>query len=571
MAYMRRSASLILIAASFALLSTVCITAQDRIAQRTDDTTGAATRTASGKSSTKDDEVDQLKATVADQQKRIEQLEQALADQKKLIERALHLSTGTTGVDANNSASNASTPIQPDANASSQPAAIAAIKKPPADEPSPLQLRIGNVAITPYGFIDLTAVIRGKDVASGLSTNFGSIPFSNTVFGHLSEFRFTAQNTRLGLRVDAHHGDTDILGLVETDFAGTSPGNVAVTTNSNSLRIRLAWIDFRKNKWELLGGQSWSLLTPNRKGTSPIPADIFSTQNIDQSSQIGLTWARQPQFRVIYHANQTITLALSLEAAEQYGGGSAGAGVITLPVALADSYAPQIDLGGSTFGAANLHPDIIGKAAFDPNLAGRDLHFEVSGLLSSLAFFNPLTQTKHYKTGGGFSFGVNYEAFKGFQLIGNGFYSDGGGRYIFGLAPNMIINADGSATLEHSASTVDGVEYQINATNIFDAYYGGAFIDRTVAVDSNGQPVGYGYSGSPLNHNRSLQQITFGYTHTFWRDPNYGAVQFISQYSYVVRNPWSVPVGQPAHANTNLLYLSIRYTLPGAPPAKPSP
>jgi len=372
----------------------------------------------------------------------------------------------------------------------------------------------------------------------------------------------------VGARFDARHGNADFLGLIETDFAGNSPGNVAVTTNSNGLRIRLGWVDFRKHKLELLGGQSWSLITPNRKGTSPIPADIFSTQNIDQSIQVGLTWARQPQFRIIYHANHTVTFAVSLEAAEQYGGGSAGAGEITLPAALSSSYVSQFDLGESTFAAPNLHPDVIAKLAFDPKLDNHELHFEIAGLLSGFRFFNPNDQTKHHATGGGILVGLNYEAVKNFRLIANGFYGNGGGRYIFGLGPNVIINADGRPSLVHSASTVTGIEYQAGPRNLFDAYYGGAYIYKSSAIDANGQFIGYGYPGSPLNHNRSLQQLTLGYTRTWWRDPNYGALQLIGQYSYVGRHPWSVPSGQPGGANANYLYLSIRYILPGAPPAK---
>jgi len=546
--------------------------AQDRLAQRTDasaNATAVVTSGVSGRSSTTaEEDIDKLKAVVADQEKRIEQLEQMVGDQRKLIERALHLDAAATG-DANQTAAPAER--QPATTAevpSGQPIAAEPVRKAPADEASPLSIHIGKVSVTPYGFVDLTAILRDKDIASGLSTNFGSIPFSNTVAGHLSEFRFTAQNTRIGARFDARHGGAEFLGLVETDFAGNSPGNVAVTTNSNGLRIRLGWIDFRKKKWELLGGQSWSLVTPNRKGISPLPADIFSTQNIDQSIQIGLIWARQPQFRVIYHANRTVTFAISLEAAEQYGGGSAGAGEITLPEALSSSYASQFDLGESTFAAPNLHPDVIAKIAFDPKLGNHDLHFEVGGLLSGFRFFNPTDRTKHHATGGGILAGLNYEAFKSFRLIANGFYSNGGGRYIFGLGPNVIINADGRPSLVHSASTVTGVEYQANAKNLFDAYYGGAYIYRSSAIDTNGQFIGYGYPGSPLNHNRSLQQLTLGYTRTWWRDPNYGALQLIGQYSYVLRHPWSVPSAQPSSANANFLYLSIRYILPGAPPAK---
>jgi hypothetical protein len=108
-----------------------------------------------------------------------------------------------------------------------------------------------------------------------------------------------------------------------------------------------------------------------------------------------------------------------LEAAEQYGGGSAGAGEITLPAALANSYASQFDLGESTFSAPNLHPDVIAKLAFDPKLGHHDLHLEVAGLLSGFRFFNPQDQRKHHATGGGILVGVNYEAIKNFRLILN--------------------------------------------------------------------------------------------------------------------------------------------------------
>jgi hypothetical protein len=514
-----------------------------------------------------EEELEKLKNVVADQQKRIDQLEQMVNDQNKVIQQALHLPFTKAAPENEIQPSTRSDAVNvvrvPDVTPSIEPVRQT---QPAAD--SPLSLRLGKVSVTPYGFLELTTTIRDKDVGSGIGTNFGGVPFSNTVNGHLSEFRFTAQNSRLGARFDARHGGADFLGMVETDFNGFAPGNAPVTTNGIGLRMRLGWIDVRKNKWELLGGQSWSLLTPNRKGTSPVPADIFSTQNIDQSIQVGLTWGRDPQFRIIYHANKTVTFAVSLEAAEQYGGGSAGAGEITLPAALVSSYSSQLDLGETTFGVPNLHPDVIAKLAFDPKVGHRDLHVEFAGLLSSFHFFNPQTQTKRGATGGGVLVGINYEAFKNFRLIANGFYSNGGGRWIFGLGPDVIINSDGQPSLVHSASTVTGIEYQANANNLFDAYYGGAYIYRSSALDLNGQPIGYGYSGSPLNHNRSLQQLTLGYTRTFWRDPNYGALQFISQYSYLVRKPWSVPPGQPSRATLNLVYLSIRYVLPGAPPPK---
>jgi hypothetical protein len=113
--------------------------------------------------------------------------------------------------------------------------------------------------------------------------------------------------------------------------------------------------------------------------------------------------------------------------------------------------------------------------------------------------------------------------------------------------------------------TVDGFEYQPSANNLLDVYYGGAYVQKNTAIDLSGQFVGYGYDGSPSNHNRSIQEITLGYTRTFWRDPNYGALQFITQYSYIVRHPWSVPSGDPSGTHVNVLYLDLRYLFPGAP------
>jgi hypothetical protein len=123
---------------------------------------------------------------------------------------------------------------------------------------APLQLHIGSASITPVGFMDFTAVFRDRATGNGIGTNFGSLPFANTTQGQLSEFRFSAQNSRLGLRIDAPVAGAHVLGYMESDFLGFSPANAAVSSNSNSLRLRLYWVNLKKGKYEVLGGQSWS-------------------------------------------------------------------------------------------------------------------------------------------------------------------------------------------------------------------------------------------------------------------------------------------------------------------------
>ena len=46
-----------------------------------------------------------------------------------------------------------------------------------------------------------------------------------------------------------------------------------------------------------------------------------------------------------------------------------------------------------------------------------------------------------------------------------------------------------------------------------------------------------------------------GFTQTLWKDPKFGALSFMTQYSYVFRSPWYVAAGQPASAQTNMVFV----------------
>jgi hypothetical protein len=383
--------------------------------------------------------------------------------------------------------------------------------------------------------------------------------------------RFSAQNSRIGLRVDTTVKGASVIGYFESDFLGAAPGNIAVSSNSDPNRLRLYWVDVRKGKWEFMGGQSWSMLTPNRKGLSPLPSDLFYTQDVDVNYQAGLVWSRNPQVRIVYHPNNTVALGLSLENPEQYVGGSAGGGLVTLPSALATPYATQLANGNTGLAVPNLHPDVIAKLTFDPQLAKRSLHIEVAGVVRTFKLYNPLDQNYYTKTGGGGSVNLNFEVFKNFRVVSNNYFSDGGGRWIFGQAPDLIVRGDGSLSPIHSGSTVTGLEAQATNDTLLYGYFGGVYIQRNVAIDpANGRPVGYGYTGSPSGQNRVIQEATFGFTRTFWKDPKYGALQLMGQYSYLLRRPWYVAAGQPGAAHANIVFLNLRYLLPGsAPKIKP--
>ncbi len=101
---------------------------------------------------------------------------------------------------------------------------------------------------------------------------------------------------------------------------------------------------------------------------------------------------------------------------------------------------------------------------------------------------------------------------------------------------------------------------------LFYAYYGADYIGRNVAIDTNGKPIGYGYTGSANNQNRVINEFTFGFNQTIWASPRYGAINVMGQYEYLMRSPWYVAAGSPKSAHDNTMFFDIRYTLPGAMP-----
>ena len=453
--------------------------------------------------------------------------------------------------------------------AAASPEVPPAVPQDKAPQESPLQIRVGSAYITPVGFMDFTGVWRSHDGGSGIGTNFAGIPYGTVFQTNLSEARFSMQNSRIGFRVDALVKGAHVIGYMESDFLGNNPGNVAVSSNSNTLRSRLYWVDVRKGAWEVLGGQTWSLITPGRSGISPLPGDLFFTQDIDVNYQAGLVWGRIPELRFVYHASPKAALAIALDGSEQYVGGSAGGPQITLPAAIAASSAysltatsSEFNNGQTTLNVPNVAPDVIVKLALDP--VSR-FHFEVGGLERQFKLWNPTTLTKFSTTGAGGFLNLSVQLFKGFRLLTNNYYSDGGGRYIFGQVPDLVVRTDGSPSAIHADSTVSGFEFT-KGNSFFYGYYGGIYIPQNVIIDTTGKPVGYGYAGGPSSQNRTVQEGTVGFNQTLWKDARYGALNLMGQYSYLTRNPWAIAVGSPGQALLNMVFLNLRYTLPGGAP-----
>jgi hypothetical protein len=428
-------------------------------------------------------------------------------------------------------------------------AAVQAQTPPPSS--SPLTIRIGDAEILPGGFLDALAIFRSTNVASGPPTTFATIPFENTPQGNLSEFRLTAQTSRLNALATAKVGSATMKAFIEIDFFGNDPGNTFVFPNSHVPRMRLGWAQYARGTFEFTGGQTWTLLVPNRVGLSPASADVFVTQNLDANLQVGLPWSRPAQFRFVARPSDTFAAGVSIENPQQYVGGA-----VVLPAAFPAS---EVD-NGNTPGAPNPRPDIVGKIAFDPKTGGTRQHLEAGVLVRGFKTYDPASGRSFTASGTGFTFSGVAQPVTPVRLVATTLISDGGGRYMIGLAPDFIDNHDSSMTTVGSKSFLAGVEAQVRPPTMVFGYYGTVRIDRQV-TDDNGKQIGYGIDGSTAA-NKSIDETTVGVNHSFFREPRYGAMQLVVQYSFVKRTPWSVPGGTPSNASVHLLYVAARYVLP---------
>jgi hypothetical protein len=539
------------------------------------------------------EELKQLRERIAQQEAEIKHLQEAVGEQQKLLERSLAASAkpappangtgdGTAVIPASANAADQPVKLIPAVGGTAPVTAASTGNGYPrsgqhnvANPHSPLSINIGDTTFTPLGFVDATFFGRSTNVGSGIGTNFGSIPYNTSASGHLSEMNFSTQNSRIGFRVDSNVLGAKVLGYFEADFLGNQAANYFVSSNSDTFRMRNVFVDVQKNGFEFLGGQDWSMMTPNRKGLSPLPSDIFYTQDMDTNYQAGLVWSRQTQFRFIAHPNDNLAFGVSLENPEQYLGGANGAGTTAAPAAFSTSTLAQFNNGsGTTNSAPNLHPDIVFKGAYDAHVGDKLMHVEAGALIRTFKFASgagkPVTYSTSSATAASGEVNANLEIARNFHLIANTFFGSGNGRYIFAQAPDVVIRADGSIAPLHSYSTVDGFEANLTKNTLLYAYYGGIYIDRDQVFDSTAKGstlatpvyVGYGYNGSANSQNRTVQEGTIGIVRTLWKNPNYGALSLISQYSYLTRNPWYVATGNPKDTHTNMYWLDLRYTLP---------
>jgi hypothetical protein len=418
---------------------------------------------------------------------------------------------------------------------------------------------LGPARLRLIGYPALTSLWRSTNSGGNVGTSFASLPFSSTVPGNTSEFRLSPQSTRLAIRVDADLSTSKVAGYFEMDFGGSpNSGTIAVTSSSYTFRIRQAWFDYTAGKWEFTGGQFFSLMTPLKKDILPWPGDVATTQVVDTNYVAGLVNGRYPQVRVVYRPSKTTSLGFSLENPEQQVGNN-----VTYPAALSSILTTQYNTGSNELKVPNLMPDMVFKGSYTNKFGDRSFHMDAGFLLRVFRSYNGTCNScKDYDVGYGGNVNIYADIVKKVRLVLNGFASEGGGRYIGGLAPDAIVLANGTISPINSYSWIGGFEIAPSKATGFYAYYSGVYAQRNSTLDSNGTLIGYGFPGANLNADRVIEEFTGGYSRVIWKHENLGSVQWGGQYAYVWLAPWVSAGSGTSKASANMVFGQVRYNLP---------
>jgi hypothetical protein len=451
-------------------------------------------------------------------------------------------------------------------------------------------------------FIALDAAWREhSEVSNGASdppfANPG-IPLQNTALWNEREFRMSAQQSRIALKVN---GDIDpnqhLKAYYEMDFLGASTDANNRESNSFTPRIRQAYAQYDNDVYHLhaVAGQAWSLLTQNRVGM--LPGTENTPLTIDAQYVVGFDWLRNPQVRFVYDWDKFAWFGLSIEQpATVFPGGVSAASVpppAPIVAGINNNCTGASHLNGTTTCSNDIAPDIIEKFALDPGFG----HYEVFGLqrwftdqVAIATIPNSWSQKVTFAWGVGGSVLLPVIP-KVLDLQGSVLYGQGVGRYMTSQLPDAVIGPNGALTAVTGLSFLVGaVAHPIEGNDIY-AYYGQdqSYANSwTVAATQGGWGNPNFVNNGCFNQNLTVpagglgafntpiagftcsfdvqkaQEFTIG----FWQDlykGDYGRVRTGLQYEYVKLTAFSgVPTGTGTPnvgltPNNNIAFFSLRY------------
>jgi hypothetical protein len=489
---------------------------------------------------------------------------------------------------------------------------------------SPSAIHYKGITITPVAYFAAEGVWRQRSVNSDINTPFNSIPFPAANEGHVSELNFSARQSRLGGLFEGNAGAYKLSGYFESDFLGTGTSSNNNQSDSYVFRIRQFWGKAEtQSGFAVTGGQTWSLVTEDGKGTDVRTEKQPNT--IDPQYLVGYSWTRQPGFRVQQrfgdYKTGAFTVAAAVEQAQITNFTAASSVTASIPTNFFFAGPGQngglynaagnvgagntAGTGGITTYANNVAPDVIVKAAYDIPKG----HFEVGGIGRFLRdYYFPITAWGGTAAAPTYTYSANYVGntvaaggIFGSARVSPTKYADfavqamggqGVGRYGSSQLADATLRPDG--TLEPIRNYHGMLSIETHPTPKLDlyAYYGGEYAQRTVYTTPQGDLMGYGprnlsdtgcYSlpanpgsaggsagsiaaSSCSSPTRYIQEGMIGLTYRLINSPQYGRLQYQLTYSYLQRNLWSGvggtfgPTGP--RAEDNMVHVSMRYYIP---------
>jgi hypothetical protein len=464
---------------------------------------------------------------------------------------------------------------------------------------SPAAIHYKGLNITPGGFAAFEGVWRQHSVNSDINTPLNSIPFPSAQEGHVSELNFSGRQSRLSVLAEAKPPAGTLTAYYEMDFLGTGTSSNNNQSNSYVLRQRQIWGRYMTNSgFGVTGGQMWSLVTEDRKGTDN--RTEIQPQTIDPQYTVGYNWTRQPGIKIQQRfgdlTKSAFTVAVAAEQAQITNFTVASSVSAAIP---ADYFFAGIGQNGGLYNAAgnigngntagtggittyanNVAPDVLAKVAYDAPF----FHIEIGGIARFLRdYYYPIVNTagtaaapvytygssyvSNTKTAGG-AFGAArvYLMNKKLEVAVQAMAGTGVGRYGSAQLADATLRPDETLAPIKNYHGLGSVEYHLSPKFDLFFYYGDEYAQRTVYTTNLGDHIGYGarelnnsgcYSvptpaggsnggagsiaatGSCASPTRNIMEAMGGFQ---WRpitSPKYGRLQYSATYSYVQRNLWS--------------------------------
>ena len=532
-----------------------------------------------------------IQAQISQLQAQLKQLQRQAAERDAELKRA-RADSAQAKADASRAVERASTAPPPaQAVLAAPPGSLPLTVKAPATPDDPVKtIQLGGVQITLGGFVDLTGIVRSRNLTAGPGTPFNSIPFNNNPNAHTGEFRASAQATRLNFLVEGKPTTTlNLAAFVEADFLGAATTANSNQSNSYTPRLRHAYIQADESDYGLhvLAGQTWSLATGFTTGMTPRKEAILMTA--DHNYAPGFVYTRAPQLRIVKDFGQKYWLGLSLETPQALYGFS--------PTTASGARLPGVD--NSTVGATvtynnpgttflnsgtnysiDVAPDIIAKAAADTRFG----HYEVYGLgrwFKTRTAFVGGTAQDQIAFGGGVGGSLYVPVWpKYIELSGDVLGGYGTGRYGAAQLPDVSFKGNGEpAPLPSISANIGLIGHPAKSVDLY-TYFGTEQVGRSTYT-SGSTKAGYGsatvnVAGCEIEtgtvataptcnaQTRSLWNISAG---GWWRfaHGSYGTLLAGLQYSYTKRTAFhgaanaSGSLGATPKTDENVGFFTLRY------------